>query len=195
MRRVLRTAAATLAYVALAVVVIDRLGIAGLRGGLPITALVLGAGAGLVAFLAMGPVPDRALWVLAVVVVAVVPSPALADNAPLSKGQLRRHLDALELPLFRRLSHDESGRSWCTPSCPRVMRTYRAPPTAPRAAVATVAVALNQAKLIDDRALTRPPQDRLRYRTEDLLIDVSARPTAGQASPVLVTLTLTARRG
>lgn len=192
MRRALRTAAATFAYVALAVVVIDRLGIAGFRGGLPITALVLGAGAGLVAFLAMGSEPDRALWVLAVVVVAVVPSPALADNAPLSKGQLRRHLDRLELPLFRRLSHGESGRSWCTPSCPTVTRTYRAPPTAPRAAVATVAVALNQAKLIDDRALTRPPQDRLRYRTEDLLIDVSARPSAGQASPVLVTLTFTA---
>lgn len=138
----------------IAAVVLDALGIAGYRNGAPVVAAGLALGGAALAWLL-----TRRPWsAVAISVLGVVLSGALASRAPWSTGRLEAALDDLRhLDGFEVLESERSGHSWCRPDCPSVTRTFRAPDTSPRAAVLVMTLSLSEAGLA-------PPMDAIGER-------------------------------
>lgn len=107
-------------------VVLDLLGVAGYRNGFLLTALLLGVAGGAAVWLALAGVPQRATWLVAYLLLAVVVAGVLVDRAPLSTGRLRAAADDIELPFHRVVGTESSGNSRCRP-CPAVTRRYDGP--------------------------------------------------------------------
>ncbi len=144
--------------------------------------MVLGVGGVGMTVLALRGRPHVGTWAFAVAVLALTASARLVDPAPPSAGRLAERMDGLDLPFFKVLDEDRSGHSWCRPHCPRVLRTYDAPDTAPFAAVQSVVVALAQKKI---QVVPPPGAERIRVRHGDITIEVRALSKDGDVTVLL----------
>ena len=147
----------------------------------------------------------RGAWALAVLILGAVLSAKLVDAAPMSRGRLAADLQRMRLPFFTMTGERQSGHSWCRPYCARVVRTYRAPDAGPTATLASVAVALEQRRLLTNshRAVERVKDGVLRSQVRHVDITVAVRrvpPVTAPSGAVvsagaqIVTIELRARR-
>ena len=138
--------AASLAAIVLATGAADFFGVAGYRnGGLGVVAglAAVGAVTGLVAR-----VRPRT-WLVALARAGAIAGGLLVERAPWSTDRLVAELDDLEhLNGFDVVMTERYGSSTCRSRCPAVTREWKAPDTAPRAAVVTMAISLAEAGLI-----------------------------------------------
>jgi hypothetical protein len=158
------------------------LGVGGYRGGFFWLSLLLAAGSAGVTVLALRGRPHAVTWALAVGLLGLTAAARLVDLAPPSAGRLAERMDGLELPFFKLLDEDRSGHSWCRPHCPRGLRTYDAPDTAPFAAVHAVNLALAQEKIV---VVPPPRAERIRVRHGDITIEVRALRKDGDVTVLL----------
>jgi hypothetical protein len=145
-------------------------------------ALALAVGSGALTALLLWRLPNRWIWAAAASVLGLTAAARLVDLAPPSAGRLAERMDGLDLPLFEKIDERRVGHSWCSPSCPRVIRTYDAPDTAPFAAIHAVVLALARKK-IDVAVPPRPTG--FRVRKDDVIIEARAREADGDVTVVL----------
>lgn len=182
------------------------LGVGGYRSGFLWCSLVIGAGgAALLLRLLPSDTVFRGAWALTVLVLGAVMSAKLVDLGPPSRGRLQADLDHLRLPFFTETSHRMSGHSWCRPHCPVVSRTYRAPDVGATGTLGSVAVALEQRRLLTNsvRAVRRVRDNTLHSRTKRVDVTVTTRRIEPVVAPsgsvvragvAIVTIELRARR-
>jgi hypothetical protein len=154
----------------------------GYRAGFVWTALPLAAGGGALTAVLLRGVEQRYVWAGAVLVLGLTIAARLVDVAPPSAGALAARMDKLDLPFFKEVDERRTGHSWCSPHCPRVVRTYDAPDTAPFAAVHAVVLALAQKKI---EVVPPPGAERIRVRHDDVVIEVTAREQEGDVTVVI----------
>ena len=154
----------------------------GYRAGFVWTAVPLAVGGGALTLLLLHGVERRLVWAAAVVLLGITIAARLVDVAPPSAGTLAARMDDLELPFFKEVDERRTGHSWCSPHCPRVIRTYDAPDTAPFAAVHAVVLALAQQRI---EIVPRPGAEHVRVRHDDVVIDVKARERQGDVTVVI----------
>jgi hypothetical protein len=162
--------------------VLHLLGVGGYRAGFLWTALPLAAGGAALTLLVLRDVEQRLTWAGVVLLVGLTVAARLVDVAPPSAGTLAARMDGLDLPFFKELDERRTGHSWCSPHCPRVVRTYDAPDTAPFAAVHEVVLALAQKQI---EVVPRPGAERVRVRHDDVVIEVTARQQSGDVTVVI----------
>lgn len=180
----IRRLAGLIVYLVVATVVLGYLGVGGYRAGFLWLALAIPLAGTLVTWrLLRGQHTSTALWCLAVALIGITVAAKLVDLAPGSTARLDQRLDRLALPFFHTVREERSGHGWCSPHCPRVVRVYRAPRTAPRGAYFTVLLALRQRHLLP--ASQRIPDVQkadtpVVARTSDVTVTVTASPPTVQ---------------
>jgi hypothetical protein len=181
-----RALAAAIAF-PVVVMALHLLGVAGYQAGEALTAVALAAAAIALTLFAAGARRGRVrLLALPLGAAALLLVAPLHEAAPLSKGRLVAALDELELPDFEVVSTELSGRSWCRPTCPVVVRRFAAPGIAPAAALALVAAELVDERLVprSELALTRRTTE-LEMRGEALDARIAAAPSGTKVEVVL----------
>lgn len=157
----------------LATGVLDLAGVAGYRAGLVIVAIPLVGGSALLFWWLLRRNPARVQWAAVAAIVGLVATAVLGSRAPDSSGVLEGQLDELSLPFFELREQTESGHSWCSPTCPRVERTYDVPDVGVQSTMVTVGIALAKAGLMSDDDLRRIGRDRfLRVRSDRVEVQV-----------------------
>lgn len=168
-------------------VVLHLVGAGGFRTGFVAVFVILASVTAVVAWVTLGPRPDRALWLAVLVVLAATAAGLLVDNAPPSKARLVADLDGKVPPFFTVAEVTTSGRSWCRPHCPRASVTLYPPATATQAIMVPIAAEFVAAGLLDETGLQRIVyEESFRVTGDDVVYDVSIRPGNEQAKRIVV---------
>jgi hypothetical protein len=122
------------------------------------------------------PVQGRGTYALTVAILGVVIAALIVGRAPLSKGRLSAELDRLPLSYFTRTGQHESGHSWCRPSCPVVVRTYKGPDlSAPQIAGSVVNAMAARRLVTDPRRLQRDETGAYAISGERVRVRIESR--------------------
>lgn len=125
-QRTARALVAAAVWLVVAAAVLGYFGVAGFRGGPLVCIAVLAGPAAVAAWLGTRPdAPSRGYVAMTAVLAGVVLTLVLVANAPPSQARLRGLADRIGMagPV---VSRQTSGRSTCTPHCPRLTVTARA---------------------------------------------------------------------
>lgn len=181
----------TVAFLAVATIVLEYFGVGGYRGGFLITAAVLVVLGVLVAWRALVGVPQRSTWLVSVGVVALVLASVLVERAPWSTGRLSDAADGIDLPYHQLRSERTSGRPGCDP-CPTLERRLAGPDLNTEAATIEVALAIMEAGY--PLEITTEARRIGRILTGDDDLTIEARIVREDDGGTLLTLVFRSRR-
>ena len=146
-RPALRTFLAPAIWISVWVLLLDRAGIGGWRGGVVLGMAVTGTGAAVVTRLCgRRAFQSAGLWATAALLIGVTVGAVAAEAAPWSVGRLDQQIGnmRIEYQLYRRVLESSSGHGWCSPHCPTVVRVYEAPNGSYQEALAVAFIGLKR---------------------------------------------------